>query len=288
MRPLPLGVLLVTLLAPVAAGQQLPQPRQPNPGDADPYTNTSHPLRDKTKDPGEGWGVDDPRVRGTGVRMDSASADWPWGELVYGKTYPAPLAITNKCKSTEQVSIFTNKLPYLNIQRFVSVPGEQTIVVTGTITTPRPPDVLLTGHEKLPHGIFDTIDGSVVVWHAFTPGKPPCMPNRTVYTVAGHVHFDPNPPAGGSGGPEKIAGATPCQVWWNTGEKPRQAADIDCTGEIRGLAGEYRSRVLQPLADRDPAAWAWLPSLERIAGMAIPELLAMKTRAQSLITGGGR
>jgi hypothetical protein len=145
--------------------------------------------------------------------------------------------------------------------------------------------VLLTGHENLPHGIFDTIEGSVVVWHPFTPGPPHCMANRTKYSVAGHVHFDPSPPPD-KRGPEKIAGATPCQVWWNTGQRPATLdKDQDCTEEIRALAKSYRDRVLQPLVDRDPAAWQWLPGSDAVGTMSIEELLAMKNRAQRLIEG---
>jgi hypothetical protein len=132
MRHLLSAVLAVAavMMAPAPAWAQMVQPRQPNISrDGDPYSNGNHTLRDRENDPGDGWGADDPRIRGTGVRVDQAAGDWPWGELVYGKTYPAPLEITNKCDSTEIVSIFVNNLPYLNIQRFVSVPAKQTITV---------------------------------------------------------------------------------------------------------------------------------------------------------------
>jgi hypothetical protein len=169
----------------------------------------------------------------------------------------------------------------LNIQRVVGIPPKTSITLKGTITTPPPPDVSGLAGAMLPPGYFIQIQGKVVVWHAFTPQEP-CMPARETYNAAGHVHFEPAPPPD-TPSPETIAGATPCEVWWLTGQPPAKATDENCTHEIQMDATNYRTAVLQAVANRDPARWTWLPTAEAIGRMSIAQLLEMKTHAQSII-----
>ena len=237
-----------------------------------------HPLK-RDEDPGEEWDTNT-RYDGT-PKVLRGNADWPWGELVYGQAYKTKILITNHCASTETVTLTPNNLPYLSVPSTVTIPPKRTVEVDATITTPPEPSVpMVTGHETLPPGgIFVDITGdteNLVIWH---PWSPPCMPKRETFKVSGHVHFAS--PAGGPSGPQKVAGAGPCEVWWNTGQRPRNAKN-DCTDEIRTLALHYRERVLQHYAGADPAAWAWLPGGPAIRGMALDELLGLKRRADAL------
>lgn len=248
-----------------------------------PAGNPNHPLKDSATDPGPNPDANAPDDRfsdGSPV-IRHAEGNWPWGELLYGKTYPTKLTIRNDCWSDETVGIFVTNLPYISLPASVTVPARSSLDVPVDIVTPPPPNLILTGRETIPeHGIFGDVQGEVVVWHAWT-AEPECMPNRESYKASGHIHYDLTPPAAPPS-PEKIAGAGPCQVWWNTSERPATLQDDqDCTSEIRDLAAAYRARVLQPLADRAPAAWAWLPSVDQIRQMTIEQCLAMKVKAQA-------
>lgn len=248
-----------------------------------PAGNPNHPLKDPSTDPGPKPEKDVPEERSTDgtPAITFAEGDWPWGELLYGKTYPTEITITNDCWSAETVGIFVSNLPYVTLPSSVTVPAKGKLNVPINIVTPPEPKLLLTGREKIPeHGIFGTVEGEIVAWHPWT-ADPECMPKRESYKATGHIHYDltppPPPPA-----PEKIAGAGSCQVWWNTGARPATLKeDQDCTAEIRDLAATYRLRVLQPLVDRAPSEWGWLPSAEQIAQMSIDECLGMKAKAQA-------
>lgn len=253
---------------------------------ADPTTalgNPNHPLKDSSTDPGpnpDKEAPDDRYADGSPV-ITHAEGNWPWGELLYGKTYPTSLTIKNDCWSDETVGIFVTNLPYISLPASVTVPARSSLDVPITIVTPPPPNLILTGRETIPeHGIFGDVQGEVVVWHPWT-AEPECKPNRESYKASGHIHYDLTPPPPPPS-PEKIAGAGPCHVWWNTGQRPATVKeDQDCSMEIRELAAAYRLRVLQPVVDRAPAQWAWLPSAEQIGQMSIGECLAMKSKAQA-------
>ena len=245
----------------------------------DPKSDRDHPVKDPKRDPGAD-------TRGFGLDIGAAdvthrAGDWPWGELFYGKEYPATLKITNDCRGTETVSIFVNGLPYLSVPTSVTVPGKSSKDVPVTIKTPPPPMPMLTGlpdEPKMDPNAFTDIQGNVVVWHPWA-GK--CLPKRTQYSASGHIHYDPpKPPPSDPDAklPEKIAGAGACQVWWNTGQRPLQVKSEDeCTARMQTLAAEYRSRVLQGHVDRAPGAWQWLPlgGIVRASGRPSTSSMAM-------------
>ena len=248
-----------------------------------PAGNPNHPLKDPATDPGPNPDKDAPDDRfsdGSPVIRHTAG-NWPWGELLYGRTYPTTLTIRNDCWSDETVGIFVTNLPYISLPASATVPARSSLDVPIDIVTPPPPNLILTGRETIPeHGIFGDVQGEVVVWHAWT-AEPECMPNRESYQASGHIHYDLTPPATPPS-PEKIAGAGPCQVWWNTGERPPQVKDdAECVDPIRRLASEYRSRVLQSHVDRAPGAWSWLPAVDETGQMSIEQCLAMKAKAQA-------
>jgi hypothetical protein len=108
------------------------------------------------------------------------------------------------------------------------------------------------------------------------------------YNVTGHIHFKPPPPEGGDGGPQEIAKADPCVVYWNTGEPPPDLEEgTDCTETFRGLAIILLEKVIQPRVKENPQAWAWLPAVSEIQSMAEAELLAFRDRAAGLLNFEG-
>lgn len=146
-----------------------------------------------------------------------------------------------------------------------------------TIVTPPPPDLsgLIPPPGFDPKSIFDEIAGQLVV---YSKGQPPaCMPSREEYVPGGHVHLDPNPKSKSESGPR-------CRDWWDREQKPR-GLTRDCTGEIRDLALTYVRTTLQPLVEKNPAAWRWLPSPEQILTMSVEDLIAMKVRSRTTMRG---
>lgn len=244
-----------------------------------PGNNPKHPLKDPKVDPGPGR-HDSPD--GGTPAVQSSSANWPWGELVYGKTYNTTLTVTNDCWQAETVGVFVTNLPYVTLPPSVTVPPRSSKDFPIAIVTPPEPKLVLTGRETIPpHGIFGDIKGEVVLWHPWT-FDPQCFPKRESYQASGHIHYDLTKPADGPPSREKIAGADACQVWWNTGQRPAQiTSDDECTNRIRTLAADYRQYYLQPLAARAPGAWQWLPAPDRITGLSVGELLAMKAKADA-------
>ena len=296
-----LRVALVAALAlqpgwEVAAQQQKPPPSRASAKEGDarpgrsarndpthPGNNPNHPLKDPAKDPGPNPGQlpEEQRSSDGSPGIMYSDGDWRWGELLYGKTYPTKLTIRNECWSDESVGIFVTNLPYVTLPSSVTVPAKSTLDVPINIVTPPEPNLVLTGREQIPlHGIFGTVEGEIVVWHPWR-FDPSCLPNRESYKATGHIHYDLTPPPAPPS-PEKTAGAGPCQVWWNTGERPPQVkSEEECTDPLRQLASAYRSRVLQSQVERAPSEWGWLPSVEQIAQMSIEECLGMKAKAQA-------
>lgn len=273
-------------------------------GAYDPYFDPHHPLKDPTRDPGAAWD----RTPAGGARdgspgVQQTSADWAWGERYFDAAFNASLIITNHCRSPQPVRIYVNDLPYLTLPESLTVPPGQTKVTGRVKLPPEPPPPLRLGlpgepgwgHVEFPPFIpvgfpppklhqpnFVPIIGSVVTWHPWAPSdQDGCLPKRQVYTVSGHIHFRPPPPSGG-GGPEKIASPSVCQVYWNIGVPPAQYRDEDCTQEMRGLARDYRERVLQSYVLNAPEEWGWLPSAADLDTFDVPRLLEMKAHADSL------
>lgn len=146
-----------------------------------------------------------------------------------------------------------------------------------TIVTPPAPDLssMIFPAGFNPLTFFDEIAGELVV---YSKGQPPlCMPNREQYVPSGHVHLDPNPKGKSESGPR-------CRDWWDKEEKPR-GLTRDCTGEIRDLALTYLRTSLLPLAEKNPAAWSWLPTPEQVLRMSIDELIGMKVRSRATMRG---
>lgn len=275
-------------------------------GRYDPYFDPRHPLKDPAHDPGEAWD----RTPQGGARdgspgVQAARADWEWGERYFDDRFDVTLIVTNRCNSPQPVRIFVHDLPYLSLPAAITVPPGETRVTGRVVLPPEPPPPLRLGlpgepgwgHVQFPPFIpvgfpppklhqpnFTPIAGSVVTWHPWAPADGGvCLPERQTYVVSGHIHFRPPPPSAGSGGPEKIAAPSLCQVYWNIGVPPAQYAGEDCTAEMRTLAKAYRERVLDTYALNAPEDWGWLPSLTDLDGFDVPRLLDMKAQADRLV-----
>lgn len=282
----------------------------PKGADYDAMEDPNHPLRDPTKDPGEGW--EGNHGRGTNyTSVKSAKGEWPWGERYFDGKFGAPLEIENECTEPQPVGIFIKDLPYLTMPKLITVPNGKTNVM-GKVQLPPEPDPPINlglpgspgwGHVdfgpiivppgglpfKLHQPHFGKIEGTVVVWHPWDPTVGVgvgCVAVRKTYTVTGHIHFRPPPPKGSGGGPEEIAKTDECQFYWLIGKPPVHLGDKDCTGEMRELAVNFRERILTPYVLNAPEEWEWLPSSSAILQMVIPDLLAMKAHAEA-VTGVG-
>lgn len=235
----------------------------------------------------------------------SASYDWRWGELYYGKQYRTSLSIKNVCREPAIVVVFisgprpparestiTEQLAKpLSIASMITIPtascgplgsagdsvqcdipappGESEFVVV--ITTPKEPkasDFPEDGEARLE---YQDIRGELRI--ATSRVDLRCLANRDTYTASGHVHIDLSPAVPLS------ENRSPCRDYWETERRP-PGLDKDCTDEIRILARSYRQTVLEPLVTASPKDWAWLPSVAQIQQMSIDELLAMKARAE--------
>jgi len=237
--------------------------------------------------------------------VGTASADLDWGERYYGAQFEQPVIITNKCTTVQPVTITVNNLPYLTLpQKVILPPGETTI--KGTVTLPPEPSPPINvgmpgapgwGHvdfgpifippgqwppPKLHQPHFVQIDGSFETWHPWAPADPGCNAKLTTFTVTGHIHFRPPPPPGDDG-PQRLATPDVCEVYWNIGEPPAQLKDEDCTEKMRELASRFREKLLPPYIVNAPDQWLWLPSVDDIREMSIPQMLGMKAHAEAVM-----
>ncbi len=273
----------------------------------DPRTDDFHPLKDPTSDPGKEWeGSHGSNLNQTFVA--GGEGDWDWGERYYGASFTAPLEINNRCETPQQVGIFVTETPFLTFPKTVTVPQGKTTVI-GQIQLPPEPDPPINvgmpgapgwGHVDfgpiiIPPGMFPPpqlhqpnfakLGGQVVVWHPWNPAAD-CNAARITHVIAGHIHFSPPAPKGG--GPQELAKADVCTVYWLTGEPPAQLGDTDCTEPMRELAAAFVERTLAPYILNAPGEWLWLPGSEDIASMSISGMLHMKLRAEAVMgTGKG-
>lgn len=255
-----------------------------------------HPLKNPTKDPGEGWGG----AKGSGLNntfMGTGGGDWDWGERYYGAVFDAPIEVTNHCTTPQPVSFFTEKLPFLTLPPTVTVPSGTTTIMGSVQLPDEPPPPLHSGDghidfgpiiippgmmppPKLHQPNFEEIEGTVIVWHPWAPADD-CNAARETYTVTGHIHF--NPPGPPDRGPERLAETDVCTVWWQTGERPAQAGDADCTAKFRELAAAFIERILPPYVLNAPEQWMWLPGTGELGSMSAEALLYMKARAEAVM-----
>jgi hypothetical protein len=243
--------------------------------------------------------------------QNEAKWDWAWGELIFGRTYPTTLEVTNKCESEEKVVariqeaallpgskqrhraegwVEVDPPPRLSATDLLSLPAAtceprgrsvrcEVVVPPGksalelVIATPPTPDLrtLSLPPDADPHEWFEEVDGVLSI---FSPDRFTCIGFPNEYFISGHVHLDPNPPALDASAPAS------CRQWWETGTRPPGLTE-DCTEEFRQLATSHRIDVLEPLAELAPLEWDWLPSTAEIQTMIAGELLAMKVRADT-------
>jgi len=242
----------------------------------------------KVVKPAEDPGADAPDV-------EHRAWKWEFGdELLTGMKYTTKLTIENACESDQTVSVFTIGLKELTFPELAGcalpMPDKSCAVtvppgtkeVAGLIES----DPKFYYVDPMARFIaprpFTRVNGTVVVFHAATQD---CLPRRDEYQTQLELHHlrgaIPPPPAG----PEKIVGAGPCQVWWNTEEKPDMLEDHQkCEPEIRPLAIGYRERILAPHIQKAPADWVWLPTSQQMLAMSSEELVAVKVRAEALVS----
>ena len=268
--------------------------------DYNPTTDPNHPLKNPTEDPGEEWeGAHGGGGLGS-TQLPAAKGDIDWGEQYYEGKFNQPIQVDNQCEKPQAVSIFVNGPPYLTLPPMVFVPPGKTVIQGQVELPPEPAPPIRTGAPGepgwghvdfgpiiIPAGMFPPPDlhqpnfaqvtGEVVLWHSWTGI---CKPKRVTYSVTGHIHFRPPPPPRG---PEKIAGADVCTLWWNIGEEPAQHKDEDCEDKIRELAGHFIQKILAHYISNDPEKWNWLPTVAEIGVMSIPEMLMMKTVAEGVL-----
>ena len=274
----------------------------------DSYSDPYHPLKNPDKDPGTKWQREPGKAkkdRSPGAH--AAQIDWDWGERFFEQKFSVLLNIKNHCSSPQTVSIFTTDLRSLSFPSAVTVPpGKQGLDVRGQVTLPSAPIPSgLPGEPAvgwvdldpgyIPPGVpppqlhqpnFVSISGALVTWHPWSPnsGGENCLPARTTYVVGGHMHWRPPNPEDEDSGPSQIARTDPCVVYWNTGERPPQAAGIDCTPKIRQLARHFIDKVLPNYRSNAPKEWSWMVEFGDVDDKSVDQLLDMKKRA-STITG---
>lgn len=212
--------------------------------------------------------------------------EWAWdltAPLEYDKSYAGVLVVTNQCDGVERVTFTVPKGAALAIQPAADVPPGKMDIKAALTTPPRPtpPDNLVVPPGADPAHLFCTYikDELVIAYSGRGTPEAGCRPAARKMLVTAHVHYvAPAPPP-----PPKmrIATADECTVLWNTGLRPAGDPGIDerCAPRIRELAAAFRTRVLETLRRLDPAAWAWLPSVDEIKTMSTAELLAFKARA---------
>jgi hypothetical protein len=222
-------------------------------------------------------------ARGHGGIQDTF--DWDWGELFYNSTYQTVLTVTNDCDVPRTVHVFyafgAPASPYVTApltsptdrKSYVVPPGSTDIPIT--IQTPPAPTFTLPPPSSA-HGVFvdiaDPARAVLAVEHRGLPGCPRSCPDEfRYYSISGHIHFNPNPPA------DPLA-VSPCRIWWDTGRKPA-GLTRDCTQEIRALASAYRQLLISGVAGSP--AWAWFPSLDAILSMSAEDLVALKLKADA-------
>ncbi len=235
--------------------------------------------------------------------VDHKAWKWEFEPLSSGFPYTTELTIENLCESTQIVSVFVNGLAELTFD----APGCNLSFIDKSCTVAAEPGTTIVKGEIKSDPFFYYVDpmvptprpfkritGEIVVFHA---RQGDCVPRRDHYQVQydlgaqrGAVPPPPTGPqriAGGRPSPtgtDGIAGAGPCQVWWDTGQKPDMLKpEQRCEPEIRPLAVAYRERVLPPYIEQAPAEWAWLPASEQMTRMSSEELVAMKLRAKQQI-----
>ncbi|EAQ96558.2 hypothetical protein [Congregibacter litoralis] len=269
----------------------------------DPY----HPLKNPSVDPGAATAgsAESPAV-------SQFRADWNWGERYFSQEFPVVLTISNNCETQQLSRIFVNGPPYLEFEREeVMVQRKSSKNIRGKVKLPGPPkppppqpggvpspgfgwvDPPNLGPQPLgtPPPIFHQpnwvpIDGEVVVWHPWAPDGPDgeCLPERTRYTIGGHMHW--RPPGDSDEdvdkGPFTLARSDPCEVWWNSYEEPAQR-EGDCTRAMQLLAERFLLKVVPDYWRNAPEEWGWLVRFGGVDDKSVDQLLQMKARASAII-----
>ena len=211
--------------------------------------------------------------------------DWDWGELRFDRRYVGHLTIRNDCATEQRVLIVSDRVPYLTMQRTVTLPPRASLDVPYLITPTR----------RTADTLSDTISGEVVVWHPRDAASG-CAAATIVHAVTGRLRMTRLEDAQPDGiVVETAAIEAACGVWWLRSERPTAAlatgglaavvgptiAKLDearCTHVIRPHARRLRQGILDEEAVRDPVAWRWLPDQAAIDRMSMTELTAFRRR----------
>lgn len=232
------------------------------------------------------WAVAPSGAQGAGTAQGTVTFEAP-----YDTPVSIDLPLVNRCPTAEPVDLFLEGLPFIDTVPASDIvpPGAKKDVTASGRTPKLPPFVLGPGQRIQDLNLTTTYTGTLIYAYGGRPGEPACLPKVDKWDVV--IKVSPGPPAAppppppAKPEPQKLLTSDPCTTWWLTSTRPRAATEAMCVDKIRELARAYRDRVLAPLAARDPAQWAWLPSGAQIATMNISDLLFMRERAAFVVRG---
>lgn len=215
---------------------------------------------------------------------------WDWGEVIVSAVeYRGNLKLRNECDIDVTVT-FALEAPYIKFLYLLNYPdvslraGEEREVMAN-VKIPRPPCTLFLGPGQAGWNPYPPFGGRLRLTYVGQGDR--CLTKIEEYPISGKLVFPKGPCPDDEPKPEKLQTTDPCMQWWLTGERPESTVDLEaaCLNPIRELAAAFRERALEPIAATDLAKWKWLPSAAEIRSMSIADILAMRARAEAIITG---
>jgi hypothetical protein len=235
-----------------------------------------------------------------GDQNGSGTGDWNLRCIIRGTSYHVTFPVTNACRVGATVTITYPAHIAITGPQTVQIPPKSTIDVDMTLLIPPdvnpPPDAAVPIGTPAP-GISYT--DQITLEHPSQPGGKKSTPAGTYtyvcnkmhrdYSIYAHVHWptpeDKNQGGGGKPAPQNKKMSATCERLWNYGEfAPADSShpSLDsCRSEIFDQMQQAFTDQIPALRAQNPAAWTWLPAPSALNGMSVPDLLTLKTRADS-------